>query len=429
MARATRRSRASPAERDRGRAGTLDRMPGPLQVLVAGGGVAGLETCLALRDLAGERVECTLLTPELDFVYRPMGVAEPFGRGVAQRVRIERVAADAGAKLFHGSLVRVDDQTRTACTADGGELAYDALVVAVGADSEPAFPRVLTWTPETDAEVFGGLLRDIEEGYSKRLAFIVPVGIAWPLPAYELALMTAWQADSMGRDDLEVTIYTPESAPLQAFGTAAVAALREDLEAVGIRVETDAYVTAPDGGRLVVEPGGRQLGDARVVALPRAVGRALPGLSNDSRGFIRCDLHGKVYGTATVWAAGDAIAFPVKQGGLASQQAVAVAQAIAARAGADIRPEPFRPVLRGVLLTGRGEAWMRKRPGDEEGEAERRALFWPPTKIAGRYLSPYLAELAEAEDADRRPSGQPVELDLERDLPAAADAMRAARPE
>ena len=107
-----------------------------------------------------------------------------------------------------------------------------------------------------------------------------------------------------------------------------------------------------------------------------------------------------------MWAAGDAIAFPVKQGGLAAQQAVAAAQAIAARAGADVHPEPFRPVLRGVLLTGRGKAWLRKDLDSPEGEAERHALFWPPTKIAGRYLSPYLAELAES-FGDERPAAIP----------------------
>src|SRR4051812_44612335 len=57
-----------------------------LHVLVAGGGVAGLETLLALRDLAGDRVRLTLLTPEEDFVYRPMAVSEPFSRGRAKRV-------------------------------------------------------------------------------------------------------------------------------------------------------------------------------------------------------------------------------------------------------------------------------------------------------------------------------------------------------
>jgi sulfide:quinone oxidoreductase len=397
-----------------------------MQVLVAGGGVAGLEACFALRDLAGDRVECTILTPEREFVYRPMAVAEPFARGHGQRVALDQIAADAGAKLLHGELAEVDDANRTAITASGERLSYDALIVAVGARSEPAFPRALTWTPETDDEVFGGLLRDIEEGYSKRVAFLVPVGVAWPLPAYELALMTGWDARSMGIDDLQITIFTHESAPLEVFGSAATKALREDLDAVGITVETDAYVHADADGRLVAEPGARSLTDFRLVGLPRALGPALRGLPYDVRGFIRCDRHGKVYGTANVWAAGDAIAFPVKQGGLASQQAVAAAEAIAAHAGAPVEPKPFRPVLRGVLLTGRGQAWMRKAPDSAAGEAERRALFWPPTKIAGRYLSPYLAQLADAAVTgdDARPDGKPVELDLERDLPAAADALR-----
>jgi sulfide:quinone oxidoreductase len=400
----------------------------PLRVLVAGGGVAGLETLLALRHLAGERIDRTLLTPEEEFVYRPMAVAEPFSRGHAQRHRLDAVAKDLGACLVSGSLVKVDDQSRTAVTSTGKRLSYDALVVAIGAGSEPAFARVLTWTPDSDEEIYGGLLRDLEEGYSKRVAFVVPPGVCWPLPAYELALMTAWDARGMGIDDLRITIYTPESAPLEIFGVAASQALRGDLDELGIEVRTDAYVTERAEGGFVVEPGARPLDAERVVALPRAVGRALPGVASDPRGFIRCDEHGKVHGTSTVWAAGDAIAFPVKQGGLAAQEADAVAEAIAARAGADVRPQPFRPVLRGVLLTGRGQAWMRRAAagGDGDGEAQRRALFWPPTKIAGRYLSPYLAELdrAQAIGEAPRPSGQPVELDL--DIPPPMDARYAA---
>ena len=45
---------------------------------------------------------------------------------------------------------------------------------------------------------YAGLLRDIEEGYAKRLAVVVPAGAVWPLPAYELALMTAGEAAEMG---------------------------------------------------------------------------------------------------------------------------------------------------------------------------------------------------------------------------------------
>jgi sulfide:quinone oxidoreductase len=390
----------------------------PLRVVVAGGGVAGLETLLALRHLAGERIERTLLTPEEDFVYRPMAVAEPFARGHAKRHRLETIAQDLETRLVCGSLVEVDDAARLAVTSTGERVSYDILVVAIGAGSEPALDQALTWTPDSDAEIYGGLLRDIEEGYTKHVAFVIPPGVAWPLPAYELALMTAWDAYGMGIDDMQISIYTPESAPLDIFGAAATRSLREDLVEAGIHFETGSLVTAARDGHLVIEPGGRPLDVERLVALPRAVGPALPGVVNDAGGFIECDRHGKARDRSTVWAAGDAIAFPIKQGGLAAQEADAVAEAIAALAGADLRPQPFRPVLRGVLLTGRGRAWMRNFPDDSLGDAQRRALFWPPTKIAGRYLSPYLAELDRAEAIGEvpQPSGQPVDLDL--DVPA-----------
>ncbi len=396
-------------------------MPDPLHVLVAGGGVVGLETLLALRDLAGERVRCTLLTPEPEFVYRPMAVAEPFARGQAQRHSLQEIARDLGADLVPSRLTGVDAPAQEAIT-DDERRPFDALVIGIGADSEPALPHVLTWTPESDAEVYGGLLRDLDEGYTKRVAFVVPARVAWPLPAYELALMTSWQARAMGHDDVRIAVYTHEEKPLGIFGAAASDALRKDLEEAGVEVRTQAIVTATDSG-LTVEPDGARLDAQRVVALPRAVGNRLPGVPNDDRGFVLCDPHGQVQGTTAVWAAGDAIAFPVKQGGLAAHQADAAAEAIAARAGADVEPKPFRPVLRGMLLTGRGQAWMRGPDDIGEGAAARHALFWPPTKIAGRYLSPYLAALddAQARGEAREPSGEPVDLDLERD-PAVADA-------
>jgi len=401
-------------------------MPDPLRVLIAGGGVVGLETLLALRDLAGERTTRTLLTPETEFVYRPMAVGEPFGRGRAKRHRLDEIAADLGAELVAGSLDAVDAAAGEAITETGRRIAFDALVIGVGANSEPALPRVLTWTPESDDDVYGGLLRDLEEGYSKQVAFVIPVGVAWPLPAYELALMTSWAARGMGQNDIEITVYTPEPAPLAIFGAVGSRALRDDLDAAGVKVETNAFVIDDGAGNLVVEPGLRPLRAQRVVGLPRAVGRRIRGLPSDDRGFVRCNRFGQVDGLDNVWAAGDATTFPVKQGGLAAQMADAAAQVIAARAGAPVTPEPFRPVMRGVLLTGRGERWMRGPVGDDEGASERHALFWPPTKIAGRYLSPYLAERDDAEQLGQtpEPDGRAVELDLERDLPEVADALR-----
>jgi sulfide:quinone oxidoreductase len=385
------------------------------RVLIAGGGVAGLEALLALHDLAGDRLALSLLTPEREFAYRPMAVGVPFARGHVERHDLADVTRHAGADLLRGELVEVDAAERAAVLGDGRRLHFDSLLVAVGAGSAPAFSRVRTWTPELDQAVLGGLLADLEEGYAKRVAFVVPQDVAWPLPAYELALMTAWDARDMGQDDVEITVFTPEEEPLAVFGAEASAGLRADLEEAGVRVETSALVREdPDApARLLV--GDRPIASQRIVSLPRAVARGVGGLPVDERGFIRTDAHGRVDSLPGVWAAGDAIAFPVKQGGLAAQQADAAAEAIAAEAGADVEPQPFRPVLRGVLLTGRGQRWIRRDMGGaDEGETERHALWWPPTKVAGRYLAPYLASLDEAEFREPdRPAGQLVEFTME----------------
>ena len=392
----------------------VQSLPSPPRVLIAGGGVAGLESALALRNLLGERVEITVLAPETEFVYRPMAIAKPFGRGDARRHRLADIADQVGFALRVGELLRVDDRSRSAVTTSGQTLSYDALIVAVGAESEPVFgSRTLTWTPEADSGIYGGLLADFEEGYSKRLAFVVPHHAHWPLPAYELALMTAWDLQAMGQDDVEIVIYTHEASPLEIFGASGSAALKADLEEAGVRVETSTRVSVGDNGHLVADPGGHDLRGQRVVALPRAAGRPIEGLQSDDRGFIPTDPFGRVAGTEAVWAAGDATAYPIKQGGLAAQQADVVAGSIAALAGAGVEPQPFQPVLRGVLLTGRGSAWMRHdlTAETDADTADRHALFWPPTKIAGRHLSPFLASLDGAE-GDARPSGELVDIEL-----------------
>ena len=374
---------------------TTNPHPASLRVLVAGGGVAGMEAVLALRDLAGARVDITLLAPERSFAYRPMAVAVPFARGHVQRLELAEFARETSTRLVRGELAAVEPGI--ARTRAGAALAFDALLVAVGAWSEPAVAGATTWTPELDQDVMGGLLADIEEGYAKRVAFVVPDGAGWPLPAYELALMTAWDARDMGQDDVEVAVVTPESAPLEMFGAEASASLRLDLEEAGV----------------TLLPAGADLSDRRAIALPRAAARPVTGLPADEHGFVPVDAHGRVAGLDDVWAAGDCTAFPIKQGGLAAQQADAAAASIAAYAGAGVVPSPFSPVLRGVLLTGRGRRWIRRslETAGDHGEAQRRALWWPPTKVAGAYLAPYLAMHAHGRlPDDERPVGRLVEF-------------------
>lgn len=391
----------------------------PLRVLVAGGGVAGVEALLTLHALAGERVSLTLADARPDFVYRPMKVAEPFARGQARTHPLSEIAHDTRARLVADTVVAVDPGARTARTAGGEQLRYDALVLATGARAVPAFEHALTWDDASGPDRLGGLLRDVEQGYVRRLAFVVPRGPGWPLPAYELALMTA-RLGSDAQTRPQITLVTPEVAPLAIFGPRATAAVKAELAAAGVGFHGSAYVEIEPGRAaiVVVHPGMRRIEVDRVVALPRLIGRAPDGVPADGDGFLHVDAHCKVTRIDHVWAAGDGIAFPVKFGGLAAGQADAAAEAIAAIAGADVDPQPFRPVLRGRLLTSQGERYLHHVPGGGDGDVADHALWWPPGKVAGRRLAPYLAARDDAAYLGRDPAaeGLAVQTDLTREL-------------
>jgi sulfide:quinone oxidoreductase len=359
------------------------------QVLIAGGGVAALEAALALRHLAEERVSVTLVAPEPRFWYRPLAVVEPFGGGRLHGVDLAELADACGALFVVDGLAAVDADAHVAHTTSGAEFEYDALLVATGAKPVAAVPGAFTFRGPADVEAFAALVA-ADEG---RLAFAVPGGVAWPLPLYELALQTA---DAV--PGAELTLVTHEDEPLGVFGAAASAAVRELLERRGIVLRTRTYPVSFEHGALALAPESRIAADA-VVALPRLTGTPVPGLPHDADGFIPADPSGHIRDIDDVYAAGDAVAFPIKQGGIAAQQADAAAEAIAACAGAQIEPEPFRPVLRGLLLTGGAPIFLRAELASGNGDtsvAATELLWWPPGKIVGRYLAPFLAERAGA---------------------------------
>ncbi|HET6865351.1 MAG TPA: FAD-dependent oxidoreductase [Solirubrobacteraceae bacterium] len=381
-----------------------------MRVVIAGGGVAALEALLALRALAGHLVEVTVLSPTREFVYRPVTVAEAFDRAQARVYDLAEIVADqTGGELVLGELVRVDPDWRIAVSDTGREIAFDALVVATGARPREWLRGALTFRGRADVPAVREVLDDMIHGRAKSVALALPSERMWALPLYELALMTAGHVRERGAVDARIVLVTPEEEPLELFGPAAAAVLAPLLAARGVTLRT-ASRPALVRGRMLVLAGGAELFADRVITLPRLEGPWLPSLPHDRHGFIPVDAFGRVSGLDDVYAAGDVTAFPLKQGGLAAQQADAVAGAIAARVGAIDAPSPFRPVLRGLLLTGGAplylraepqrlpreatvaiEAPSRRRPVRDASAAAGQALWWPPGKIAGRYLAPYLA--------------------------------------
>jgi sulfide:quinone oxidoreductase len=368
------------------------------EVVIAGGGVAGLETALALRALANDRVNIKLIASEPEFLYRPMAVLEPFAAGHAQSYPLADMAAEIGAELVEDRFAWVDRSARTAHTEGRASLTYDALVLALGARARARYEHSITVSAAQLEETMNGLIQDVEGQFVAGIAFVIPARMGWPLPIYELALMTANRARDMNVE-LQVTVVTPEETPLAIFGRGASDGVGKLLEEAGIAFIGSAYAEVPRAGRVVITPGDRRLEVDRIVALPELYGPAIRGLPSADHGFIPVDDHGRVRGVERVYGAGDATDFAIKHGGLAAQQADAVAESIAALAGEPIEPTPFRPVIHGVLLTGAKPQYLSARITGGHGfssEISDTASWSPPAKMDARYLAPYLDERDEA---------------------------------
>jgi sulfide:quinone oxidoreductase len=367
----------------------------PFRVLIAGGGVAALEAALALRELAGERVSITMLCPEPEFVYRPMRVREPFAYSEARRYSLEEIARDIGVELKQDAFKSFAPDDRVVHTANGDQLEYEALLLAMGATQHPFLSHAVTLDDSRLDEQLHGLIQDIEGGYIHKLAFVAPSRMPWPLPIYELALMTAQRAHDTSAE-MSITLVTPEDAPLAIFGTSVSDTVRRLLEDNDILTITSAHAEALAPGELTIHPGSRTLLVDRILALPELSGPSTPGVPEGSpAGFIPIDVHCQVRGLEHVYAAGDATDFAVKHGGIAAQQAETAAQAIAMLAGAPVEPKPFEPVIHAVLLSlGKPKYLSAHLTGGHGSSSEitDTPTWSPATKIAARYLAPYLDE-------------------------------------
>jgi len=339
----------------------------PPEVVVAGGGIAALEFVLALRELAGERARITLITPEPDFVLRPLLAAAPLGAAAGWRRPLTEIAAETGFRLEPSTVELAEPDRRRVVLRSGDAVSYDVLVLAPGVDTIDAFEGAVHIGGPDGARGLEALQAEIRAGAVRSVAFVAPSATGWVLPLYEAALIVA-----NGGDSVAVSLVTPEDRPLGLFGPRASAAVEQALLAAGVELVTGRHASVAD---LVAD---------RIVSLPLVRGRRIVGVpTTGPYGLIPVDPHGRVTGLSGVYAIGDATDFPVKQGGIACQQADAAAEHIAAGLGAAVIPVPFRAELRATVLTGAGDPILLN-----GGQG--------PEKLPGRRLGAYLGGTVDA---------------------------------
>lgn len=370
----------------------------PTRVLLAGGGFAAVEAILALRELMGEAVQMTLLAPEPRLAYRPAATVEAFGSMPSRAYDLKAICADLGVDYRRDRLEAVAASQHRVRLASYASLDYDVLILALGARATVAIPGALTFRDQRDIPQFRGLLSELRAGAAGRIVFAVPSGCTWPLALYELALMAAAYADENGVP-AEISLATPAKAPLELFGAQAsrrVAGLLAEREVRFHGGFAPAYVRRD--GALVLHFDGALQAD-RVVAVPQLRGPRISGVPGDWWSFAPTGPGGRIEGLEDVYAAGDMTSFPIKQGGLAAQQADEIAADIATAHGLDVPAPPAERVVRARLLGGANPLFLcvvldrrgqpiessieREDPGETQDDS---------AKVIGRYLTPYLHE-------------------------------------
>jgi sulfide:quinone oxidoreductase len=313
----------------------------PVKVLVAGAGYGGLETALAIKDTIADRAEITLLTPIVNLTYRPLSSGAPFVREPARTIDIHRLADERGMRVVLDQLVTVQDDERRVLTHDGELIAFDALVIAVGAHERPSALPVISWGQEPDQGQLGALLGELAAGTVKSVAVTIPAGTAWPLAGYEAALILAWTASHLAPTPISVTVLTAEPRPAAILGPQAADWVSKTLADAGVEVLSSstthnlstAQNTHDPGVRIVTGDDAREITADRLLCVPETFGPDVSGLPSAPHGFLPTGVDGRVLDTERVWALGDAAQRALKHSIITAAEADAVASSIIATLG------------------------------------------------------------------------------------------------
>jgi sulfide:quinone oxidoreductase len=142
----------------------------------------------------------------------------------------------------------------------------------------------------------------------------------------------------------------------------------------------------------------------RVVAAPLLRGQRLVGIPTNRSGFVPTDSFGRVEGLDDVFAVGDMTSFPIKHGGLATEQADRVAHVVAGSYGFTCKGLRASRVLR-LRLLGADRPLFLRAELDQLGRVSNAALehgdgaYATRSKVSGRYLVPYLVQLTSSRSA------------------------------
>jgi sulfide:quinone oxidoreductase len=271
-----------------------------IQIVVVGGNFGGLTAALELKRLLKKEVNVTVVSRQQEFVYIPSLIWVPFGRRKVSDITFDAAATfrKKGVDFILDEVVRVVPEENKVVLAKGGDLPYDHVVIATGAelawDTVPGMgPKAHTrsiFTPP-DAEATYEAWQEFVHHPGPAVVGAVP-GASCMGAGYEYLFNLDHQARKAGiRKGMDITWVTPEPF-LGHFGIGGITGgetmLKGFLKMQGIQHRDNAAITEVKSDSVVLASG-EELPSKWTMLVPPFRGAKMvfqsPGLG-DEKGFI-----------------------------------------------------------------------------------------------------------------------------------------------
>ena len=320
------------------------------RVVVLGAGFGGLELVTILSDAFGDTLDIVLIDKGDSFVFGFSKLDVMFGRQMPPDARHQyRDVLKPGVRFLQTSVRSIDPAVKRVVT-DGGTFDADILIVALGADLDPAATPGLPEGGHEFYSVAGAFaLRDILPRFERGPAIIGVCGKSFkcpPAPSETALLLHDYLTARGHRASTEITLVMPFGTPIPPSPETSQAILAAFAER-GIRFVKDNVVKSLDPSRKVaVLSDGTELPYALFLGVPvHRVPQVVveSGLAAHQYDWVPVDkptLHTKFPG---VYAVGDVngVGTP-KAGVFAEGSARVVAAAIVATLRGGAAPEAYK---------------------------------------------------------------------------------------
>lgn len=360
-------------------------------VVVLGAGIGGLVAAHELRGQLGADHHVVVIDRESEhrfqssFLWVMMGWREP-----AAISRPLAAMSARGIEFRQATIEAIDPAARSVVT-DGGTVEYDYLVVALGAQLDQETMPALVRAGSTPYTLDGAQeLRREWQHFAAGSVAVVIADLPFKCPAapYEAALLLdAGFRENGVRDQIDLTIYTPEAHPMAVAGAAVGAALEGMLNASGIAYRPMQRLEAVDPELRQLRFAGETAPFDLLVYVPPH--RSPPPVARSTlagpAGWVPVDARTMQTADDRVYAIGDVSAVELangmllpKAGVFAHAEAVAVADQIAARIDGRAGAVEFSGWGGCFVETGRGKAAYGS--GDFLSAPEPRVSLHAPTR-------------------------------------------------